>query len=203
MCCLAILKNLYNYITILYNYTIQTMTHVMIDIETLGVSPGVVISTIGAIKFDPRSTVMDIEKMDGFYARVDHDSCKEKGLIADPNTIEWWKTQDLSICEEIWSTKNRVSLATALKRLSKWYKSSDVEYIWAQGSHFDIPILEYAYTVCNLTPPWKFWQVRDSRTLFDFTDVKRPDIHKDMKHHSLYDSYRQLIGVQRAYSKLA
>ena len=74
-----------------------------------------------------------------------------------------------------------------------------ITHIWGHGSHFDIPILENAYKACNLIPPWKFWQVRDTRTLYEVAGVRLSNTYVKMKHHAIYDAFRQMIAVQKAF----
>ena len=178
---------------------IRQMTHIMVDIETLAVSPKAVISTIGAVRFDPRDKNLDIKKLDRFYSRVDHESCIRAGLVVDPDTMEWWRNQPGDVSKEIWESSDRANISAVLKKFSKWCDRKKIDCVWAQGSHFDIPILENAYGAVGISPPWKFWQIRDSRTLMDATGASRPFLYSDMKHHSMYDAFRQAVGVQSGY----
>ena len=47
--------------------------------------------------------------------------------------------------------------------------------------------------------PWKFWQIRDTRTLYSLVDMQLP---KTAKHHCLYDCYNQILGVQASFAQL-
>ena len=48
--------------------------------------------------------------------------------------------------------------------------------------------------------PWSFWEVRDTRTLFDLgIDPQRPPV---LKHHALEDAWNQAVGVQNVFKKL-
>jgi hypothetical protein len=48
--------------------------------------------------------------------------------------------------------------------------------------------------------PWNYWQIRDTRTLFDLGFD--PDMPKGGKHDALQDAIRQAVGVQNMYAKL-
>jgi len=49
--------------------------------------------------------------------------------------------------------------------------------------------------------PWKFWQVRDTRTIFDLgISPDRPPV---LKHHALEDAWNQAVGVQNVTRVLA
>ena len=77
--------------------------------------------------------------------------------------------------------------------------------IWGHGSIFDCTILESAYEACNMVIPWKFWNVRDTRTLFDISNFRYNNLQVDeslQKHHALHDCYRQIIGVKEAIKNI-
>jgi len=46
---------------------------------------------------------------------------------------------------------------------------------------------------------WKFWEVRDTRTLFDLANVS---VRIEGKHNALTDAVAQSRAVQQAYKKL-
>jgi hypothetical protein len=65
---------------------------------------------------------------------------------------------------------------------------------------FDITILEDLYKQVRKPVPWQYWQIRDTRTLFDLG--RDPDMPKNSKHDALQDAIRQSVGVQNIYNKL-
>jgi len=48
--------------------------------------------------------------------------------------------------------------------------------------------------------PWKFWEIRDCRTIYALAD---PELPEGSKHHALMDCWRQVVGIQNCYRKLA
>ena len=46
---------------------------------------------------------------------------------------------------------------------------------------------------------WKFWEVRDTRTLFELSDIS---VRIEGKHNALTDAVAQAKAVQQAYAKL-
>ena len=68
----------------------------MIDLETLDTSPGAVVLTIGAVKFNPRGTGI----IDELYIRVDVDEQIALGRTVDEGTVEWWSTQPQAVQDE-------------------------------------------------------------------------------------------------------
>jgi len=97
---------------------------------------------------------------------------------------------------------NRISIEQALQELSDFIGTQTFTFIWAQGPHFDCTILENAYKKCNIPLPWKFWNVRDCRTILDISSVKLRDISGEYPHHSLYDCYKQIIAVKTGLNRL-
>jgi hypothetical protein len=61
-------------------------------------------------------------------------------------------------------------------------------------------IIENIYRQLGKPLPWSFWQLRDTRTLFDLG--VDPDMPKGSKHDALQDAIRQAVGVQNCYAKL-
>jgi exodeoxyribonuclease VIII len=173
----------------------------IIDIETLGVQANSIILTIGGIKFKRYEKIQDLDNYQKFYKRIDIDSCKEKGLQTDKDTIIWWNEQSDNIRHESIFHPDRYKLEEVLKELSGFL--IDCKYIWSQGS-FDSIILENAYKKCNLPIPWKFWQIRDSRTLFDVlnVDLKSIEYKSNEVHNALVDCYRQLIATTKCFEKI-
>jgi len=100
--------------------------------------------------------------------------------------------------EEAFSPDNRVPLTEAVDRFHKF--AWGCEAFWSHGSIFDIAIIEDIYRQLNRTPPWSFWQIRDTRTIFDLGFD--PDMPKGGKHDALQDAIRQSVGVQNIYAKL-
>jgi hypothetical protein len=62
--------------------------------------------------------------------------------------------------------------------------------------------MEHAWRQLGKLPPWTFWNVRDTRTLFDITGVSLKDGNHITTHKAVEDAERQAIIVQQAYMKL-
>lgn len=168
----------------------------MIDIETLGTRPDCVVLTIGAIKFNPES--MD-EPFDGFYHRLDVDGQLELGRTVDQDTLDWWNTQPAEVRDEALGEDDRTSITQFIKEFNKALVG--VKSIWAQGPTFDFVILENLYRQTGTPIPWHYWQIRDSRTLFQVVgDPRTPG--RDQAHNALADCYYQARGVQQIYQQL-
>lgn len=64
-------------------------THLMIDLETMGITPGSAIVQIGLCAF-----CLDDETMQSKSIRVSLQDCLDHGLTVDAATILWWFRQD-------------------------------------------------------------------------------------------------------------
>jgi len=176
------------------------MIDVMIDIETLGINPDSVVLTIGAIKFRKDEDLKSLDSYETFYVKIDQNSCTEIGCKVDPKTVDWWNKQSVESRYEAIESDDRITIREALIKLSKWLKGDNI--IWANSPSFDCVILENVYKKCKLDIPWKFWLIRDCRTLFDLTGITKNDLPNNHQHHALYDCYSQLTGVIKGYKKI-
>ena len=168
--------------------------HAMIDLETLHTTPQATVLTVGGVKFNPFDSS---EPHSEFYFKLDIDSQNRE--VSD-DTIAWWGRQDPKVQEEAFSSENRVSMETFLNSLPKWMVSVDV--LWGHGYGFDITIIEDMLRQCNKSIPWQFWQVMDSRTLFNLCKIDPRKAMQTDLHNALADAYFQAKGVQMAYKEL-
>lgn len=168
----------------------------MLDLETLATSPDSVVLTCGAVKFDPFS---DTEPSAPFYVRISVDDQTAMGRVINPDTIEWWGKQPQSAQDEAFGDEGRVSPDEFTKQLNAYVVGTNK--IWAQGTMFDIGILENLYRMLGKPLPWAYWQIRDSRTLFDLGDdsIKK---NNASAHNALADAFFQAKSVQTIYKNL-
>lgn len=166
----------------------------MIDLETLATSPDAAVLTIGACRFDPKGNDIDAT----FYKRIKLES-QEGTRHIDESTLEWWSKQDKQIQEDAFGEGNdRIELTDAMKKLYTFgFGTSNV---WSHGSIFDVVIIENICRQMQQAVSWKFWEVRDTRTLFDLAKI---EVQVQGKHNALNDAVAQSKAVQRAYKTLS
>lgn len=169
------------------------MAHLMVDLETLDTSPSATILTIGAVKFDPFSDAPMAE----FYVRVNVEDQDALGCTVSDSTVEWWGQQDPEVMEEAFSPDDRISLVDAMAQFHSFAWGSSK--FWSHGATFDLVMLQDRCTRLKRSTPWSYWDMRDTRTLFDLAD---PEMPQASKHHALEDAKRQAIGVRNVYRKL-
>ena len=166
--------------------------HLMIDLEGLATGPDTTILTIAAQTFDPFGSGHYDRH---YYARVTLESQENRSI--DDGTIAWWATQPAHAREEAFGEQNRIPLDQALDELGKliWHS----KMIWSQGPTYDCNILEHAYKSYSKPLPWKYYMVRDSRTVFSlWPELPIPPT----SHHALEDCRRQIGMLQNTLKYL-
>lgn len=167
-------------------------TDVMIDLETLATSTDAAILSIGAVRFDPFNNETKNPIAEKFYARIDLDSCDTLNLTVHDDTINWWATQSEEAREEAFNPNGREDITKVFQDLYKFCWGA--RRVWSNGAGFDIVICETVFNRIHKAVPWKFWQVRDVRTMFDLgIDPKRPTV---TAHNALDDALAQAISIQ-------
>ena len=169
---------------------------VMIDLETLSTSCNAVILVIAGVKFRRDDTEI---KKEHFYKKIDINSCVEKGMLIDESTKKWWSQQKEDIRKEAFEGE-RVNIKTALQEFTLWYKRDKVNCIWSHGATFDIPILAEAYRKCNMIPPWKYIDARDTRTVYELGGIALGN--NINKHNALEDCKQQILDLKKNLVKI-
>ena len=168
------------------------MRWVMFDLETLATSADTAILTLGAVIFDPASDQI----FDQLMIKFDVDQQLAMGRVYSESTLEWWGKQSAEMQAIAFSSDNRVSVEQAVDQFHRFVWNND--RIWSQGS-FDVNIMEHLYHQLGRPVPWQYWQVRDSRTLFDLIDGA---LDRSKHHDALEDALAQAQAVQRALRKI-
>jgi hypothetical protein len=169
------------------------MNHVMIDLETLGSTPGCAILSLGVVRFDPSRNALGTE----LYRRVNLESSLRAGLKVDGETFYWWLKQSERAREELFNGP-MFSLSGVLEQLNLFLKPDDC--LWSHGASFDLGVLACAYSVLGFNRPWNFRQERDTRTLLvqaGMTMTKNVDAHQ-----ALHDARQQALVIMQAMKKV-
>lgn len=169
---------------------------VMLDLETLDVKPTATILTLGMVKFDPYSLE---EPADPYYVRFNIDEQSNLGRTTDEGTLSWWAKQSAEAQAEAFSDDDRVGLEEITAQINKYIVG--VDKIFANGTTFDITILENLYRMLGKPIPWQYYQIRDARTIYDLGDDSTKK-NNASAHNALADSYMQAQSVQQIYKNL-
>ena len=172
--------------------------HIMVDIETLGTSPGCAIVEIGMVcaewthyKGEWRWTSWSVPVALHADSQV------------DPITLQWWhadagRTLHLN---GLLNSDKRMHEEDAVKQLCKYlrgwvYESGKAVRLWSKGN-FDFPILAHAITKHYPGEvPWAYWEVLDLRTMLAVAGtlgIQLPDRSEDcIVHSALGDARHQM-----------
>ena len=156
------------------------MIHAMLDLETMGSTPGCAILSVGLLFFDPQTGIVT----DSHYWEL-----RPNGRI-QWDTVHWWTKQTTKPpMEGQW---NPDEVQDALRKL--WF-AHPAEAIWANGANADFGWLRAAMLV-----PWDFRQERCLRTVAAlYPDVPRPpDQHS---HNALQDCIWQAKLLHNIYKE--
>lgn len=166
-------------------------THILIDIEALGLRPGCAIIELAAVEFFPETGEIGEE----FEVMIE----PQAPFTADLETLEWhgkqgtWPRPLADVVE---------SLGSALWAFEDWLGRLDdeVEAFWAWGATYDFPLLDAAYVFSGNAPPWKYWQQRCARTVWQtaFGDRK----HGKRPHKALEDAKAAAVDLMAAMEHL-
>jgi hypothetical protein len=174
------------------------MLNVMLDLETFGTRPGCVLRSIGAVAFDPMGAGLGAE----FYRNIGYVSCLEAGLVVDAVTKEWWSRQSREA--EAALAIDPKPLADVTRDFHQWFLwEAKAEQIWSHGANFDEPLWLAAAHSVGIDAPWKFWNVRCTRTLFEIARFDARSVAREGTHHNaLDDAKHQARCVQLAMQRI-
>lgn len=179
--------------------------HLMIDLETMSNRPNAAIVQIGAVQFDPNDAQAKLGAPSPFGRYVDITSAIAAGSHVSGDTLMWWLAQNDKARSALADGQAKaVPLSNALMDLIAWCPKERI-YVWSHGAGFDVPIVEVAMSRFNLKPPWRFWDVRDTRTLFCIAgkDLKSLGGARDGIHHdAVDDAMYQAKAVCEAFKLL-
>lgn len=174
--------------------------HMMVDCETLGLAPGCVILSVGAVTWDDQVEGLGLSD----YWRVDVLSSLAAGLRVEPKTVAWWQEPEQvgalgRLLEEQVGTLDAMLLG-----LYELYQRREVQRVWSNGPAADVTWLEAAYRARLLDPPWSFRDVRCCRTVLELAGVGREErTQPTVSHHALVDAVAQATDVRVALRRLA
>lgn len=175
----------------------NTFTDVMIDIETASTKYNACILSMGIVAFNLYSLS---DNTDSLELLIDKKSCDDLNLHICENTMKWWSTQKPEVRRRAFEDGPRLNIKEALIKLNDFCKKYKFKRYWSQGINFDYIVLENAYTQLNMNPSWKFWQLRDSRTIQHMVS-DTPNKPEDV-HDAISDCKHQIKVIQYVYNKL-
>lgn len=174
------------------------MQHIMIDLETAGTAVNAPILTVGACFFDPDSGRIG----DTFYEAIGWQSAFINGR-ASGDTMKWWMQQSDEARKAVIAGTLRTE--DVLDHFRTFCRRAANPIVWGNGATFDISMLEYCYQkVEDRAAPWKFWNVRDCRTIKDLAgpDFVSKIVREGTHHQALDDAIYQAKWVSEMWMAL-
>jgi hypothetical protein len=131
-------------------------THLVVDVETLGVRPGSAVVAIGARLFSRDA----IGK--GFEIYINPTDAVNYGE-ADRETLDWWAKQDPTVHQKVMG--GVLDTRTALSQFFKFIELHKPRYLWANSPAFDCVQLQEVVRKVNLVQQTFAWPIsfRDER----------------------------------------
>jgi exodeoxyribonuclease VIII len=175
----------------------NVMENVMIDLETLGTTPGSIIISIGACFFSTDGGPCGAM----FHDVVNVASSCTYGLRGEEGTIKWWGEQSHDARKVYHDAM--YGHGNDLKQVLEGFNSFLIAQgpgdglknvkVWGNGAAFDNAILAAAYKAAGLTYPFAFWNDRCFRTLKALgkdLGVSEPPF-QGVRHNALDDAVHQ------------
>jgi 3' exoribonuclease, RNase T-like len=178
----------------------MTNPHIMLDLETLDISPTSVVVSIGAVAFDLENPILG----QTLYLELsnDLDSQQKRGCTISAETVVWWMQQDWAARNVFGKTSaddsSRVSTHEALELFSQFITDNggNKARIWGNGADFDNVILGHLYSVYGMPRPWSYARNRCFRTIKNEHAGSDKFVRHGTHHHALDDAISQAKHLQ-------
>jgi 3' exoribonuclease, RNase T-like len=172
--------------------------HVMIDLETWGTAPGSALRSIGAVTFSPYG---ERHEEHTFYSNIDRESCEAVGLSIDPKTADWWSVQSVEAQNRL--VEDCRDLREVARDFALWWLQVGGTYVWSNGANFDEVLWRVACERMRHYAPWKYYNVRDTRTCWHLARLNHKAVKfEGVQHDAIADARHQAKCVTQAYSIL-
>lgn len=181
------------------------MSHLMLDIETLGDEPGSIITSIGAVVFNPVTG----ETGATFHEHISVEDSIIEGFKPTGKTLLWWLQREQKARDYLTEgQKQAFTLRHVLFQFSKFVQAielttSEKVTVWGMGARFDCGLLGHAYYKVGGRQPWEGRNEICLRTL----TIMAPHIRKNtpivhVEHDALADCYHQINYGSQLYRLL-
>lgn len=171
------------------------MRDIMLDIETLGTTPGCVILSIGAVEFDDTTTYGK------FSVHIDPIDAVRHGMHIDASTVMWWLDQSKEAQNALLNAE-QVPLCYALLAFADTFDWKNSR-VWCNGAAFDFPILGAAFKAANMKQPWAYYNEMDMRTIKGLVGKEAWKTHAvkpTIAHDGLADAIAQARTLQNVFA---
>lgn len=167
----------------------------MLDIETLGLGVTSVVTQIGWCLFD-----FEKEHFEHGCFFLDPENQMKLGRTIDWGTFKFWMQQE----EAARMKMIEVDVPFNGNVLSEFIDLVKIEAptrVWANGTNFDISIIDNLLETYAYKTPWKYNSPRDCRTIWDLCPWDKSIVNK-VKHDAEQDALFQAKQVWQAWRKI-
>jgi hypothetical protein len=171
------------------------MKDLMVDIETLGVSPGAPILSMALVAFNNVGN-------GGFMSRrFRWEDQIRRGRKVDPGTLKFWFEQPREVADKWLKTDGNTPLRDEHLLSALWHYVERADRVWAYSPSFDLVFLTQYSQELSIAPPRNHYRKqRDVRTLCDYLTQEEMPPAREGQHDPLVDCLYQ-IDVVRSYWK--
>lgn len=171
------------------------MSHLMIDIETLGLKPNAVIVSVALVSFDPtRGDEIPVTLV--MNDNLDVVTQLRECASIDASTVAWWMEQPYHARQRAFCPQISIVREDAIQKINEAVAAHDT--LWANGPDFDCVKLQN-YTGNN---KWPFWKHRCVRTFKSQFNEPLIDFQPTTQHDPLQDCMDQIKQVAKIYAWL-
>lgn len=170
---------------------------IMLDLETLGVTPNAVVTQVAMTAFDlsePERIISEVVEYLPIQPQLD------AGRQIDASTLTWWMRQS-DVARGVFSKSDGddpEELNALIRHIRRKFvqltENKDYQ-VWARGPQFDVVMLESLMFMVKESAPWKYDSVRDLRTLMDAAGITTDDVERNpayLPHIARYDNFYQI-----------
>ena len=169
------------------------MNHMMIDLETFGVQHNCVVLSAGIVVFRDCAPFDASNILHKEYHKLSVSAQVEEGRVIEAGTLRWWL--DPTRIGKI-PLDGEILLGNLLRLISGVWEEFGCKRVWSHGATFDLMILQNAAGKRPL--PWKYHDMRDTRTLYEVFKVTLPK----NSHDALEDAVNQTVAVLKCWDIL-
>jgi len=165
-------------------------THIMIDVETMGIGTAPPLLSLGAVAFNDGGIFLR------FHEHIDLQSCIDAGLVPTASTMLWWLEQSDEARQKITQgQKDSYPVGHVLGLFFNWiydvYEGLAEDcFVWSYGSNADIRWLDEICEKLNINTPWSYRNIGCYRTLCHMFPMV-PYNHRGVRHDALADAKSQ------------
>lgn len=168
----------------------------MLDIETMGTTPGCVVLSIGAVGFN-----FDGSSLSKYFTVLDLNNSLDLGLKIEPDTLNWWLGQNQEILKK--QLRDGTPVVQVLEEFNDWLNDISAEIIWGNSASFDCGLLRAVYEAAKVRPYWSHRNEMCYRTVKNLCpEIPLAEKDGNHAHDPVYDAQYQIQHLKKIINHL-